>query len=183
MQNSLGSSVRLLTAQQFFAWNFDFEFLMDKANHELHLSLHEGPRYFFPHAMNFSVTIHAIADHLWHVKAVNDTQWRGDQGAFVNWVKTKNDCIAVFIHLSNTYKHSDRRVQNDFAMRLGLYPDPSVQHSGSAEETRNRVIYGGPVEDSFWPVLTTTTGRLIYFRYAAEHALQWWRTYHSGTSA
>jgi hypothetical protein len=150
MQNSLGSSVRLLTAQQVFAWNFDFEFLMDKANHELHLSLHEGPRYFFPHAMNFSVTIHAIADHLWHVKAVNDTQWRGDQGAFVNWVKTKNDCIAVFIDLSNTYKHSDRRVQNDFAMRLGpiLTPLYSTQVPQKKRETvlfmgvRSRTLFG-----------------------------------------
>jgi hypothetical protein len=182
MQTSLGSSVRLLTAQRVFAWHFDFEFLMDKANHELHLSLCEGPRYFFPHAMNFSVTIHAIADHLWHVKAINDAQWEGKQDAFVNWVKTQNDCIAVFIDLSNTYKHSDRRVHNYFAARLGLYPEPSIQHSGLPEETRNRVICDGPVEDSFWPVLTTTTGRLIYYLYAAESALHWWHTYHFGTT-
>jgi len=29
----------------------------------------------------------------------------------------------------------------------------------------------------YWPVITTKTGRLIYYRYAAESALDWWRKY------
>jgi hypothetical protein len=120
MQNS--PPVRVLTAQEVFAWNFDFEFLMNKADHELRLSLTEGQTFFLPHAMNFAVTIHAISDHLWHVKAIDDPQWGRCQSNFVNWIKTQNDCIAVFIDLSNTYKHSDRRVKNDFASRLVLYP-------------------------------------------------------------
>ena len=106
-QSPPGPSVRPLTARKVFAWTFDFEFLMEKANHELELSM-SYPNFFFPNAMNFSVTIHAIADHLWHLEAIRDPQWENTQSKFVEWIKTKSDCISLFIDISNTYKHSDR---------------------------------------------------------------------------
>jgi hypothetical protein len=90
---SSGPPAPILTAQKVFAWNFDFEFLMNKADHELNLSLTDGTNSFFPHAMNFAVTIHAIADHLWHIKEIHHSQWVGCQSNFVNWVKTQNDCM------------------------------------------------------------------------------------------
>jgi hypothetical protein len=93
----------------------------------------------------------------------------------------QNDCIAIFIELSNTYKHSDRYKLNAFIDHLRPYPDELVQHSPLPEDFRNRIVHSGPSGDVFyWPILTTTTGRLIYYRYAAESALHWWRTFHSG---
>jgi hypothetical protein len=58
--------------------------------------------------MNFSVSFYAIADHLWWVKAIDAPHWNKHQGNFVNWVTTENDCIAAFLDISNTYKHSER---------------------------------------------------------------------------
>ena len=93
----------------------------------------------------------------------------------------KNDCIAIFMDLSNTFKHSDRYKPNAFADRLGLYPEEAVQRSEPPRQTRNRIISNGPSgEVIYWPVLTTTTGGLIHYRYAAESALSWWHRYHSG---
>jgi hypothetical protein len=78
--------------------------------------------------MNFSVSVHAIADHLWWVKAIDDPQWN-NQGNFVNWVTTANDCIAAFLDISNTYKHSERErptQQNKVTDHLKLHPDDKV---------------------------------------------------------
>jgi len=52
-QSPSGASVTVITAQKIFAWTFDFEFLMQKANHELELSMSEGRDLFFANAMNF----------------------------------------------------------------------------------------------------------------------------------
>jgi hypothetical protein len=170
--NPMQDSIRVLTAQKVFAWTFDFEFLMQKADHDLYLSMTEGSNFFFSNAMNFSVTIHAISDYLWHVKEFHDPKWANDQNNFLHWVTTQNDCIAVFVDLSNTYKHSDRYKPNAFAERLGLYPDDSVQHSPSPEDLKNRIVHSGPSGDVFlWPVLTKPDGRLIYYHYAAVTAL------------
>jgi hypothetical protein len=130
--------------------------------------------------VNFSVTIHAIADYLWNVKELRDPRWANDQNNFLHWVTTQNDCIGVFVDLSNTYKHSDRYKPNIFADRLGLYPDDSMQHSPSPEDLKNRIVHNGPSGDVYlWPVLTKLDGRLIYYRYAAATALDWWRKHHS----
>jgi hypothetical protein len=177
-QSPSGASVTVITAQKIFAWTFDFEFLMQKANHELELSMSEGRDLFFANAMNFAVTIHAISDYLWHVKAIHDGQWANKQNKFVEWIKTQNDCIAVFIDIFNTYNHTVRREINMFADRLGLYHEDSVRHSPLLEDLKNRIFQNGSSGDVFWPVLTTITGRLIYYRYAAEYALHWWRVYH-----
>jgi hypothetical protein len=170
-------TVSPLTAQKVFAsWPFDFEFLMNKANHELALSMTEAPGLFLPNALNFSVTIHAIADHLWHAGENRNPQWP-TYGDFLTWLKTQNDCIGIFIDLSNTYKHTERDRPNRFAdsFQNMTFPEDWVD-ARPPDELRNRIIDSHSGNVSLWPVLTTTGGRLIYYRYAAENALHWWRT-------
>jgi hypothetical protein len=173
--------VRVLTAHTVFDWSFNFEFLVDKAAYELGLSLAEGPDFFYWHAMNFAVSIHAIADHLWWVKAIDDAQWSKHQPNFVNWVITQNDCIAAFLDISNTYKHSNRTTRNKVTGTLILHPDNVVIKNSNPPdelELRNCVIQKGQLKEAiYWPVITTKAGRLIYYRYAAEWALHWWRKY------
>jgi hypothetical protein len=157
---------------------------MDKAAHELHHSFADGPDFFYWNAMNFSVSIHAIADHLWWVKAIGDSQWN-TQETFTNWVTIENDCIAAFLDMSNTYKHSQRHPnqQNNTTAHLKLHPDDVVIKNSSPpdeSELLNCIIDKRQSTDSiYWPVITTTNGRLIYYRYAAESALNWWREYES----
>jgi len=74
-KTSPSAPLRVLTAHNVFDPSFNFDFLIEKAAHELTLSLAEGPNFFYWHAMNFSVSIHAIADHLWWVKAIDDPRW------------------------------------------------------------------------------------------------------------
>jgi len=147
---------------------------MQKASHELELSMTEGADFLLQNALNFSVTVHAIADHLWYAGAIRNVQWRGNYAQFLEWLKTQNDCIAFFIDLSNTYKHSERTRPNRFANFLQnmTFPEDWVA-SRPPEELRNRLVRSDNV--SLWPVLTKTGGRLIYYRYAAEAALYWWR--------
>jgi hypothetical protein len=185
MQNTSSSApVRVLTAHNVFDRSFNFEFLMDKAAHELHLSLTEELDFFYWNAMNFSVSVHAIADHLWWVKAIDDPQWNKHQGNFVNWVVAENDCIAAFLDISNTYKHSERdrpTQQNKVTEHLKLHPDDAViKHSNPSDERELRNCIRDKKQRTaciYWPVITTKEGRLIYYRYAAESALDWWRRY------
>jgi hypothetical protein len=133
MQNTSPSGpLRVLTAHDVFDSSFNFKFLMDKAAHELHHSFADGPDFFYWNAMNFSVSIHAIADHLWWVKAIGDRQWN-TQETFTNWVTTENDCIAAFLDMSNTYKHSQRRPNrpNKTTAHLKLHPDDVVIKNSS----------------------------------------------------
>ncbi len=177
----MSSTISVLTAQKVFGWTFDLNFLMQKAHHDLDLSMTEGYNSFFFNAMNFAVTIHAIVDHLWEVQAKADPRWETTKKrGFMHWIKTQNDCIPIFVDLSNTYKHSERRDPNAFADHLGVYPDQLIQHSPSPEDMGNRIVHNDPSGDVFyWPVLTKPDGRLIYYRYAAKTALDWWRKHHS----
>jgi len=88
-KTSPSAPLRVLTAQNVFDLSFNFDFLIEKAAHELTLSRAEGPNFFYWHAMNFSVSIHAIADHLWWVKAIDDPQWNKYQPNFVNGSQMK----------------------------------------------------------------------------------------------
>jgi len=131
------------------------------------------------------VSIHAIADHLWWVKAIDDPQWNKHQPNFVNWVTNENDCIAAFLDISNTYKHSERSrstQRNKVTEHLKIYNnDVIIKNSDPPDELelRNCIIDKRQTGFSwlYWPVITTKTGRLIYYRYAAESALDWWRKY------
>lgn len=102
----------------------------------------------------------------------------------MHWVRTENDCIAVFLDISNTYKHSKRdrpTQQNKVTKHLKLHPDDTVIKNSNPpdelellncirdEKQRTDCVY--------WPVITTKEGRFIYYRYAAESALEWWRRY------
>jgi hypothetical protein len=119
-KTSPSAPLRVLTAHNVFGPFVNFDFLIEKASHELNLSFAEGQKLFYWNAMNFSVSIHSIADHLWWVKAINDPQWHKCQNNFVNcqsedcqndflnWVRTENDCVGTFVDISNTYKHSHR---------------------------------------------------------------------------
>ena len=119
-KTSPSAPLRVLTAHTVFDPSFNFHFLIEKATHELNLSFAEGPNFFHWHAMNFSVSIHAIADYLWWVKAIGDAQWRNEQNNFINWVTTENDCIGAFVDISNTYKHSERIQKNKVAENLKI---------------------------------------------------------------
>ena len=184
-KTSPSAPLRVLTAHNVFDPSFNFDFLIEKAAHELTLSLAEGPNFFYWHAMNFSVSIHAIADHLWWVKAIDDPQWNKHQPNFVNWVTNENDCIAAFLDISNTYKHSERSrstQRNKVTEHLKIYHnDVIIKNSDPPDELelRNCIIDKRQTGFSwlYWPVITTKTGRLIYYRYAAESALDWWRKY------
>jgi hypothetical protein len=181
MQSPSHPSIPPLTAQRVFgSWPFDFEFLWNKANHELESSMKEGSDLFLPNALNFSVTIHAITDHLWHTGANRNPQW-AEYGNYLNWLKTQNDCIGVFIDLSNTYKHTERDRPNRFAdsFQNMTFPEDWVA-ARPPEELRNGIIDSRSENVLLWPVLTTPAGRLIYYRYAAESALHWWRKNYSG---
>jgi hypothetical protein len=165
-----------LTAQRLFAsWPFDFEFLICKANCELELSMKAVDRQIFLlHALNFSVTIHAIADHVYHSGAKR--KWPQQEKYFA-WIKAQQpfgDCIGIFIDISNTYKHSDRTHPNRFIdyFELMEFPDDWVE-SRVPEELRNRM--NDDTGASLWPVLTTPGQRPIYYHYAAEGALSWWQ--------
>jgi hypothetical protein len=70
-------SVRGSSAHDVFKWTFDFEFLKEKAFHELDLCMTEGPEWFFVNAMNLSVTIHAISDFIWETKERQNQKWAG----------------------------------------------------------------------------------------------------------
>jgi hypothetical protein len=84
MQSPSRPSIPPFTAQRVFgSWPFDFEFLWNKANHELVSSMKEGSDLFLPNALNFSVTIHAIADHLWYTGENRNPQW-AEYGKFLN---------------------------------------------------------------------------------------------------
>jgi len=192
---SPSAPLRVLTTHKVFGPFVNFDFLIEKATHELNLSFAEGVRgaeIFYWHAMNFSVSIHSIADYLWWVKASSDPQWhkcQNDlvncrqlecQNAFVNWVTTKNDCISAFLDLSNTYKHSERaRTHN--VKSLHIYEDHEIIKNSDPPdelEIRNCIIGKAQAKDAVsWPVIMTEKGRLIYYRYAAESALDWWRQY------
>ena len=176
-----------LTAQRVFAsWPFDFKLLMWKANFELDLSMHTVEhKVFLLHALNFSVTIHAIADNMWHSGARG--KWPR-QEYFLDWVKAQQpfgDCVGIFIDISNTYKHSERYQPNRFIadFQMMTFPEDWVA-SRSAVELRNRIVdYTGA---SVWPVMTSPNPpgtRSVYYRYAAEAALHFWRTNYSALLA
>jgi hypothetical protein len=169
-----------LTAQKLFAsWPFDFEFLMWKANCEREFSMKAvGSQIFLLHALNFSVTIHAIADHVYHSGAKR--KWPQKEKYFV-WIKTQQpygDCVGMFIDISNTYKHSYRPRPNRFIdyFELMTFPDDWVE-SLIPEDRRNRIF--DDTGASLWPVLTTPGERPVYYHYAAEAALSWWQQNHS----
>jgi hypothetical protein len=170
-----------LTAQTVFAsWPFDFGFLMQKADHELELSMTEGAHLFLLNALNFSVTIQAIADHLWYAGANRIPQWRNRRSKFLEWLKTQNDCIGIFIDLSNTYKHSQKDHENHFIARFEnmAFAEDWVA-SRSPVEMTNRIVDKFSGDASLWPVVTKPDGRLVYYCYAAKRALAWWRENHS----
>jgi len=194
MQNSPHSPshpiILPLTAQRVFtSWSFDFDFLMWKARQELEFSMKAtNNKLFLAHALNLSVTIHAIADHLWYSGAEETGRWAKFE-TFVQWIKTQKpyaDCIGIFIDISNTYKHSERRDVNRFIdyIEMQTFPEAWVM-SRSPAELRNRIVddAGG----SLWPILIAPDSRPIHYRYAAEAALFWWQQNHawlvSGTSA
>ena len=115
MQNSPQSpshpTIPPLTAQKVFtSWSFNFDFLMWKARQDLELSMKAtDDKLFLAHALNLSVTIHAIADHLWYSGAEKTGRWPKFEN-FVECIKRQQpyaDCIGIFIDISNTYKHSD----------------------------------------------------------------------------
>jgi hypothetical protein len=173
----------VLTAHTVFDPSFNFDFLREKAVHELNLSFTEGQRgqkFFLWHAMNFSVSIHAIADYFWWVKEIGDAQWNNDQNNFVHRVAVGNDCIDAFLDISNTYKHS-HRIRKHKIESLTCYPDSAVIKNSDPPgelELRNCIIDRSQPKDSiYWPVITTKKGRVIYYRYAAESALGWWCQY------
>jgi hypothetical protein len=64
---------------------------------------------------------------------------------------------------------------------LTLYPDDAIIKNSDPPdelELRNCIIDKAQPKDAiWWPVITTGKGRLIYHRYAAESALDWWRQY------
>lgn len=170
-----------LTAQTVFvSWPFDFDFLMQKAYHELELSMTEGPHFFLSNALNFSVTIQAIADHLWYVGANRNSRWKNSRLKFVEWIKTKNDCIGIFIDLANTYKHSQKIHKNRFIARFEnmTFAEDWVA-SRSPVEMTNRIIDKFSGDVSLWPVVTKQDGWPVYYRYAAKSALDWWHENHS----
>jgi hypothetical protein len=169
-----------LTAQKLFAsWPFDFEFLIWKAYCELELSMKAvDEKTFLLHSFNFAVTIHAIADHVYHSGAKRN--WPQQEEYFA-WIKSKQpfgDCIGIFIDISNTYKHSDRDRPNRFIdyFELMQFPDDWVE-SCTPDDLRNRIVYDTGA--SLWPVLTAPGERAIYYHYAAEGALSWWLQNHS----
>ena len=188
MSASSGPSIRPLSASNTFGWTFDFEFLINKARYELDMSMTQHINWFFPNAMNFCVSVHAIADYMWHTKAIREPQWSNSQNKFIEWCKGENSFIAAFIDLSNTYKHSDRYKKNQFIDRLELktFPDEWIK-SRPPEELRNRIkapLFKNDVQSGYlelWPILAIS-GSNIYFHYAAESVLHWWRTYHSSNS-
>jgi hypothetical protein len=168
-----------LTAQTVFAsWPFDFGFLMEKAYHELELSMTEGAHFFFSNALNFSVTIQAIADHLWHTGAKRNSQWN-NRNKFVQWIQTQNDCIGIFFDLSNTYKHTQRKYENHFIARFEnmTFPEDWVA-SRPPVEMSNRIIDKSS-DMSLWPVVTKPDGWLVYYCYAAKSALHYLCENHS----
>ena len=71
-------TIRPLTAQRVFtSWSFDFDFLMWKARQDLEFSMQAtDDKLFLTHALNLSVTIHAIADHLWYSGADKTGRWQ-----------------------------------------------------------------------------------------------------------
>jgi hypothetical protein len=170
-----------LTAQTVFAsWPFDFEFLMQKAYHDLELSMTDGAHFFLWNALNFSVTIQAIADHLWYGAAKRNPQWKNSHRKFIKWITTQNDCIGIFIDLSNTYKHSQREHENCFISHFKnmTFADAWVA-SRSPAEMSNCIIDKSSGDVSRWPVVTKPDGWLVYYRYAANSALNWWRENYS----
>jgi hypothetical protein len=188
-KTSPSAPLRVLTAHNVFDPAFNFDFLIKKAAHELNLSLAahelnlslaEGRNIFYWHAMNFSVSIHAIGDYLWWVKAIDDAQWSKNQPNFTNWVITENDCIGAFLDISNTYKHSERRPtqQNKITEHLKLYSDDEViKNSNPPDELELRNCIRDKTDSVYWPVITTKQKRFIYYRYAAQSALDWWCQY------
>ena len=169
-----------LTAQRVFAsWSFDFDFLMWKAQCELELSMKvTDARCFLLHALNFAVTIHAIADHLYYSGAKRN--WP-NKGQYFEWIKQQQpygDCIGIFIDISNTYKHSKRDNPNRFIeyFELMRFPEEWVA-SCSPVELTNRLF--DDTGTSLWPALTPPGTRSIYYHYAAEAALHWWRKNYS----
>ena len=86
----------------------------------------------------------------------------------------------AFLDLSNTYKHSER-TRRLKVNSLTIYPDDAIIKNSDPPnelELRNCITdKTRPKEDIYWPAIATKNGRLIYYRYAAESALDWWRQY------
>jgi hypothetical protein len=139
----------------------------------------EGAHFFLSNALNFSVTIHAIADHLWYTGAKRNSEWEISREKFVEWIKTQNDCIGIFIDLSNTYKHSQRKRENRFIVCLEImtFAQDWVA-SRSPVEMSNRIVDKFSGDEFLWPVVTKPDGWLVYYCYAAKSALDWWRENH-----
>jgi hypothetical protein len=177
-------SVHGSTADDVFEWTFDFKFLEGKAFHELDLCMREGPEWFFANSMNLSVTIHAISDFIWETKERRNPKWTGKRGKekFLKWVRTQKDTIGMFGDLSNTYKHTVRHPpKNRFAETLRLRPRDTDEVSGLSEvERRNYLLQIAGQKTCLYPLITMPNQWLVYFRYAAESALEWWHNHYYG---
>jgi uncharacterized protein YbdZ (MbtH family) len=129
--------------------------------------------------LNFSVTIQAITDHLWHTGAKRNFQWN-NRNKFVEWIQTQNDCIGIFFGLANIYKHSQRDRKNRFIDRFEnmTFAEDWVA-SRSQVELSNRIVDRFSGDLSLWPVVTKPDGWLVYYCYAAKSALDYLRKNHS----
>ena len=169
-----------LSAQHALHGHYDVDWFLLKLKSDLTQAMSSAPNFHFG-AVNFAVTVAALADWSWMLHARDHHSWQGFRGRmgldkFARYIASQNDLVHAFTDLANEYKHADRFQASRRLINIHVRWAKCEDVPTLAQCWRDNAVGRQSGERMCIPILTTTNGD-YFFRAAAENVMGWWEAF------